>query len=79
MGRAGRVVGVRGDEAAEAAGVFFTLTVFVLILGLFAFINMAGGDAKQKGEEWKDDAEWRAAAGQEGVYTGGTARTRVRE
>lgn len=51
MGRAGRVVGVRGDEAAgEAVGAFLIVTVFVFILGLFAFINMAGGDARQKGE-----------------------------
>jgi hypothetical protein len=31
-----------------AAGVFFTVTVFVLILGLFGFINMAGGGASRK-------------------------------
>ena len=58
MGRAGRDEGVRGDEAAEAAaGAFFTVTVFVLIFGLFAFINMAGGDAKQNGEQRREGAE----------------------
>jgi hypothetical protein len=34
------------------AGAFFTVTVFVLIFGLFGFINMAGSgaSAKSKGE-----------------------------
>ena len=37
--------GVRGVEGAVAEGVFFTVTVFVLIFGLFAFRNMAGSCA----------------------------------
>lgn len=45
VGRDCAVEGVRGDEAAVAGAGFFTVTVFVLIFGLFGFINMAGNGA----------------------------------
>lgn len=55
-------MGVRGDEAAEAAAeAFLMVTVFVLILGLFAFINIAGGGAGQEGRNEMEQKECMAA------------------
>jgi hypothetical protein len=47
IGAPGRACCGCGDEVAVVAGAFFTVTVFVLIFGLFGFINMAGSGASE--------------------------------